>query len=179
MKKNHWNLILDLAQKAPKSGLYIFAIRDDNHIEYDFRQLQEGDALYCGEEKDPTAWFVPIAYHFCNEYKNKFELLELRKIVTEDSWRPCDFDDSTPGLRLAVFSKDNKYAYCLGDGICLSDNSSFLVIDKWLYSDDDFWREQYNDIVEIEPIAYHYVDLFGEEGHSYWWRTYNELHNKE
>lgn len=74
MKKNHWHLLLEPDMKAPVSGIYLFAIRDDNHISYECRKLNEGESFYCAVgtlSTDPTDWFVPIAYH---SVKNLFFL---------------------------------------------------------------------------------------------------------
>lgn len=46
MKKNHWHLLLEPDMKAPVSGIYLFAIRDDNHISYECRKLNEGESFY-------------------------------------------------------------------------------------------------------------------------------------
>lgn len=167
-------MILDLSQVADKSGLYIFAIRDDNHIEYSFRHLHKGEALYDGDNTDPTDWFVPIAYHFCNEYHGE---MEWRHIITENSWYLSDSDRQTPGLRIIAYLRNEKLSYCLNDSYWhFSSEESVDIHDGWLWS----YVDEYDDnLIKINPIAYHYVEFFGEEGHSYWWKTYRELHKLE
>lgn len=191
MKRKHWNLIFDLSQVADKSGLYIFAIRDDNHLEYSFRHLKKGNALYNGNQTDPTNWFVPIAYHFCNEYQGK---METNRIITENSWYPCDSDIQTRGFRIIAYLREGKLSYALSDSYCNLHSETLVTIeDGWLWNDfynithknkdydeiEDGWLlNAYNDLIKINPIAYHYVEFFDENGHSYWWYIYQKYHER-
>ena len=95
-------MLLEPDMKAPVSGIYLFAIRDDNHISYECRKLNEGEYFYCAVDTsntDTTDWFVPIAYHFCKEFVVSNGFSES-SCVTYNSWHPCNCDHDTYGLRV-------------------------------------------------------------------------------
>lgn len=36
-----------------------------------------------------------------------------------------------------------------------------------------------NNQQDIKILAYHYIEFFGEDGHSYWWSKYWKIHSDE
>lgn len=175
MKKHHWYLILEPNMSAPKTGVYLFAIRNDNHISYECHKMDEGDSFYSAvgsSSTDPTDWFVPIAYHFCNEYVGFNELIKS-SFVTESSWYPCHLDIKTDGLRVLAFTLNGFLTYGISER-CVSSferNESFTYIHTYLYP---WWDDEMNNQQDIKNLAYHYVEFFGKKGHSYWWNEYRE-----
>lgn len=74
-----WVEILDSQVKAPKTGNYLLAIRDDNHIfynlihfnKYDYfwgNFLSENQRIEDITQDNLFDWFIPLAYHFVPEY---------------------------------------------------------------------------------------------------------------
>ena len=142
MKKNHWHLLLEPDMKAPVSGIYLFAIRDDNHISYECRKLNEGESFYCAVgtlSTDPTNWFVPIAYHFCKEFVFSNGFSES-SCVTDNSWYPCNCDHDTYGLRVLAFTLNGVLKYDVIREDCFSfERDGFLKFSEgYLYSKDVF-----------------------------------------
>ncbi|MFA4046649.1 hypothetical protein HPS54_05240 [Prevotella sp. PCHR] len=174
MKKYHWNLLLEPDMTAPKSGIYLLAIRNDNHISYQCHKMNEGDSFYRAVGRsttDPTDWFVPIAYHFCNKYVC-CNNLTMSSFVTEDSWYPCNSDIETEGLRVLPFTVNGVLKYDLTNVCC-----TYLPPLNLGYSEGDLhyvYESKYK--LDIKRLAYHYVEYFGEEGHSYWWDEYKKIH---
>lgn len=179
MKKHHWHLILEPNMSAPKTGVYLFAIRNNNHISYECHKMDEGDSFYsaaCTSSTDPTDWFVPIAYHFCKEFVDSNGFFEL-SCVTDNSWHPCICDYQTDGLRMLAFTLKGVLQYAFTEESCVSLERGCLI-----YSGDYlFSTDCYTDSAEEEDIrqdtrliAYHYVEFFGEKGHSYWWNEYRK-----
>ena len=46
LKKHHWRLILENNITAPKTGVYLLAIRHDSDISYECHKMKEGDSFY-------------------------------------------------------------------------------------------------------------------------------------
>ncbi len=176
MKKNHWQLILEPNMKAQKSGVYLFAIRNDNHISYECRKLNEGESFYSAVDApstNPSDWYVPIAYHFCNEYVSLKDLSKAQ-LVTEDSWYPFHSDIETYGVRVLAFTLNGVLTYAKSD-VCVS---SFKM-GYFRYNEDDLDFEfdyEMDNQQDIKLLAYHYVENFGEDGHTYWWNVYRKIH---
>lgn len=168
MKKYHWNLLLEPKMVAPKTGAYLFAVRDDNHISYDCHKMNEGDSFYKAvgtSSTAPTDWFVPIAYHFCNEFVGFNDLIKF-SFVTEDSWYSCNSDVKTDGLRVLAFTLNGVLLY----DVIREDCISFEKQGNLTYSEGYLYSDCYgvvNDQQDIKLVAYHYVELFEERGHSY------------
>lgn len=178
MKKDHWHLLLEPDMKAPVSGIYLFAIRDDNHISYECRKLNEGESFYCAVgtlSTDPTAWFVPIAYHFCKEFVFSNGFSES-SCVTDNSWYPCNCDHDTYGLRVLAFTLNGVLKYDVIREDCFSfERDVFLKFSEgYLYSIPVYCDDERDDQQDIKLLAYHYVEDFGEEGHIYWWNEYRK-----
>ena len=181
MKKQHWNLLLEPNMAAPTSGVYLLAIRNDNHISYECRKMNEGDSFYgaigASPSHDPRDWYVPIAYHFCNEYNYCTELND-NPSVTKNSWYQCNSDFGKDGIREIAFTVNGvlKYDFIYRDNcVSFAKRNSLTYRDghlQTLYLDEYVDEEE-----EIKLVAYHYVDIFGEQGHSYWWDEYLKIHS--
>lgn len=81
--------------KAPMSGIYVFSIRNDNHLSYECYKMNEGDSFYTAAGSpynDPTRWFIPIAYHFCKDFTGCGDIAEPF-LVTESSKFAKDCDE--------------------------------------------------------------------------------------
>ena len=106
MKKHHWHLILENNVTAPKTGVYLFAIRNNYDISYECHKLKEGDSFYGvigASTAAPTDNFVPVAYHFCKEYVDS-NSISKSLCITDSSWRQCVFDSTSKGLRVLAFT---------------------------------------------------------------------------
>ena len=119
MKKHHWHLILEPNMSAPKTGVYLFAIRNDNHI--------------------------------------------------------CDYQ--TDGLRMLAFTLKGVLQYAFTEESCVSLERGCLIYSgDYLFSTDCYTDSAEEDDIRQDTrlIAYHYVEFFGEKGHSYWWNEYRK-----
>lgn len=164
---------------APKTGVYLFAIRNDNHISYECHKMDEGDSFYSAagtSSTDPTDWFVPIAYHFCKEFVDSNGFSESL-CVTDNSWHPCICDYETDGLRVLAFTLKGVLHYAFTEESCVSLESGCLIYSgDYLFSTDCCTDSAEEDDIRQNTrlIAYHYVEFFGEKGHSYWWNEYRK-----
>lgn len=164
--------------KAPVSGIYLFAIRNDNHISYECHKMDEGDSFYSAagtSSTDPTDWFVPIAYHFCKEFVDSNSFSESL-CVTDNSWHPCICDNKTDGLRVLAFTLNGVLKYDVIREDCLSFESHGFFKYSEGYLDYVYCEADLDDQQDIKLLAYHYVETFGEEGHLYWWNEYRKNH---
>ena len=180
MKKNHWRLLLRPDMKAPVSGVYLFAIRNDNHISYECRKLNKGESFYRAvgtSSTAPTDWYVPIAYHLCNEYTDSNDFINTT-FVTENSWYPCNLDIKTDGLRVLAFTLNGVLTYDVIREDCVSfeRHGTLTYSEGYLHSVPVYYEDEMADQQDIKLLAYHYVEIFGEEGHSYWWNEYKKIH---
>ena len=157
MKKHHWHLILENNITAPKTGVYLFAIRNVDHISYECYKLKEGESFYSvvgASTAAPTDKFVPIAYHFFKEFVDS-NCISKSSCITDSSWRQCVFDSfDKKGLRVVAFTLNGTLTYGISD-------------------------HEMNNQQDIKILAYHYIEFFGEDGHSYWWSKYWKIHSDE
>lgn len=159
MKKKHWHLILEPDMKAPMSGIYVFSIRNDNHLSYECHKMNEGDSFYAAAGSpynDPTRWFVPIAFHFCKDFTGSSDTTKPF-LITENSWYPCNSDIDTDGLRLVAFTLKGVLTYdVIGENCAtlIKHEECLKIEDGCLCSDYDFTYQ------DIHLLAYHYVEFF-------------------
>ncbi len=71
--KRYWIDILEEDEVAPKSGVYLFACRGDNHLIAELFRLEQGDKLYKYFEEDyyhsnGHVRVIPLAYHLVEEF---------------------------------------------------------------------------------------------------------------
>lgn len=71
--KQVWIDTYDKNDLVPQSGLYIFACKADNHIEYESYRLEKGERLWKYFIDDFTHYdgyfdVIPLAYHFIGLY---------------------------------------------------------------------------------------------------------------
>lgn len=71
-----WTEIYDSDMIAPKTGLYVFACRCDNHVTLELYRLNEKEKLwkYFTEEFvhfDGYIRVIPLAYHYICDYSDK------------------------------------------------------------------------------------------------------------
>lgn len=117
MKKHHWHLILENNVTAPKTGVYLFAIRNNYDISYECHKLKEGDSFYGvigASTAAPTDNFVPVAYHFCKEYVDS-NSISKSSCITDSSWRQCVFDSTSKGLRVVAFTLNGVLTYAISE----------------------------------------------------------------
>lgn len=117
MKKHHWHLILQNNITAPKTGVYLFAIRNNYAISYECHKLKEGDSFYGvigASTAAPTDNFVPVAYHFCKEYVDS-NSISKSSCITDSSWRQCVFDSTSKGLRVVAFTLNGVLTYAISE----------------------------------------------------------------
>lgn len=117
MKKHHWHLILENNITAPKTGVYLFAIRNNYAISYECHKLKEGDSFYGvigASTATPTDNFVPVAYHFCKEYVDS-NSISKSSCITDSSWRQCVFDSTSKGLRVVAFTLNGVLTYAISE----------------------------------------------------------------
>lgn len=180
MKKHHWHLILENNITAPKTGVYLFAIRNNYDILYECHKLKEGDSFYGvigASTAAPTDNFVPVAYHFCKEYVDS-NSISKSSCITDSSWRQCVFDSTSKGLRVVAFTLNGVLTYAISE-------SSVFFFEKeesFTYKDTHLslcWGDEMKIQQDIKILAYHYIEFFGNVGSSYWWYKYRKIHSDE
>lgn len=181
MKKHHWRLILETNITAPKTGVYLFAIRNVDHISYECYKLKEGESFYSvvgASTAAPTDKFVPIAYHFFKEFVDS-NCISKSSCITDSSWRQCVFDSfDKKGLRVVAFTLNGTLTYGISElGVSFFEEESLTYKDNHLYP--SWWHHEMNNQQDIKILAYHYIEFFGEDGHSYWWSKYWKIHSDE
>lgn len=181
MKKHHWRLILETNITAPKTGVYLFAIRNDDNISYECYKLKEGESFYSvvgASTAAPTEKFVPIAYHFFKEFVDS-NCISKSSCITDSSWRQCVFDSfDKKGLRVVAFTLNGTLTYGISElGVSFFEEESLTYKDNHLYP--SWWHHEMNNQQDIKILAYHYIEFFGYEGRSYWWRKYRKIHSDE
>lgn len=180
MKKHHWHLILENNITAPKTGVYLFAIRNNYDISYECHKLKEGDSFYGvigASTAAPTDNFVPVAYHFCKEYVDS-NSISKSSCITDSSWRQCVFDSTSKGLRVLAFTLNGVLTYAISESsvFFFEKEESFTYKDTHL---SPCWGDEMKIQQDIKILAYHYIELFGNVGSSYWWYKYRKIHSDE
>lgn len=179
MKKHHWRLILENNITAPKTGVYLLAIRHDSDISYECHKMKEGDSFYGvvgASTAAPTDNFVPVAYHFFKEFVDS-NSISKSSCITDSSWRQCVFDSVSRGLRVVAFTLNGFLTY----GISEHSVGLFEITESFTYKDTHLspcWGDEKNQ-QDIKILAYHYIEFFGREGSSYWWCKYHNIHSDE
>ena len=180
MKKHHWHLILENNITAPKTGVYLFAIRNNYDISYECHKLKEGDSFYGvigASTAAPTDNFVPVAYHFCKEYVDS-NSISKSSCITDKSWRQCVFDSTSKGLRVVAFTLNGVLTYAISESsvFFFEKEASFTYKDTHL---SPWWGDEMKIQQDIKILAYHYIEFFGNVGSSYWWYKYRKIHSDE
>lgn len=180
MKKHHWHLILENNITAPKTGVYLFAIRNNYDISYECHKLKEGDSFYGvigASTAAPTDNFVPVAYHFCKEYIDS-NSISKSSCITDSSWRQCVFDSTSKGLRVVAFTLNGALTYAISESsvFFFEKEESFTYKDTHL---SPWWGDEMKIQQDIKILAYHYIEFFGNVGSSYWWYKYRKIHSDE
>ena len=179
LKKHHWRLILENNITAPKTGVYLLAIRHDYDISYECHKMKEGDSFYGvvgTSTAAPTDNFVPVAYHFFKEFVDS-NSISKSSCITDSSWRQCVFDSVSRGLRVVAFTLNGFLTY----GISEYSVFFFEKEESFTYKDTHLspcWGDEKNQ-QDIKILAYHYIEFFGREGSSYWWCKYHKIHSDE
>lgn len=180
MKKHHWHLILENNITAPKTGVYLFAIRNNYAISYECHKLKEGDSFYGvigASTAAPTDNFVPVAYHFCKEYVDS-NSISKSSCITDSSWRQCVFDSTSKGLRVVAFTLNGVLTYAISESsvFFFEKEESFTYKDTHL---SPWWGDEMKIQQDIKILAFHYIEFFGNVGSSYWWYKYRKIHSDE
>ena len=180
MKKHHWHLILENNITAPKTGVYLFAIRNNYAISYECHKLKEGDSFYGvigASTAAPTDNFVPVAYHFCKEYVDS-NSISKSSCITDKSWRQCVFDSTSKGLRVVAFTLNGVLTYAISESsvFFFEKEESFTYKDTHL---SPWWGDEMKIQQDIKILAFHYIEFFGNVGSSYWWYKYRKIHSDE
>ena len=180
MKKHHWHLILENNITAPKTGVYLFAIRNNYDISYECHKLKEGDSFYGVIGASTAALtdnFVPVAYHFCKEYVDS-NSISKSSCITDSSWRQCVFDSTSKGLRVVAFTLNGVLTYAISESsvFFFEKEESFTYKDTHL---SPCWGDEMKIQQDIKILAYHYIEFFGNVGSSYWWYKYRKIHSDE
>ena len=82
------------------------------------------------------------------------------------------------GLRVVAFTLNGILTYGISElGVSLFEEESLTYKDTHLYP--SWWHREMNNQQDIKILAYHYIEFFGEDGHSYWWRKYWKIHSDE
>ena len=180
LKKHHWRLILENNITAPKSGVYLLAIKHDYDISYECHKMKEGDSFYGvvgASTAAPTDNFVPVAYHFFKEFVDS-NSISKSSCITDSSWRQCVFDSVSRGLRVVAFTLNGFLTY----GISEYSVFFFEKEESFTYKDTHLspcWGDEMKIQQDIKILAYHYIEFFGNVGSSYWWYKYRKIHSDE
>lgn len=178
-----WVLMLNGNVNAPATGLYIFAIRNDNHISFELLTLEEGqniwdkfNTVYPNEypsEKRVIAyeegdWYIPLAFHYIPFYQKgskywKEEDESEQIIINHEYW--------SSNLKVEAIRYDNKVFYCL-ENYFFADNIypfAYSLVPNAEYSDenDDYFKDLA--IKGYSVLANHQATKFTEIDHLTHW----------
>lgn len=88
--RHAWIEIFNKEVTAPKSGIYVFACRGDNHLEFEMYRLYKGERLWKYFENEfahMNGWFEvdPLAYFFVEFYPDENQWQLFDSFSKEDS----------------------------------------------------------------------------------------------
>lgn len=161
-----WIEIFNTEATAPKSGIYIFACRGDNHLEFEMYRMYKGERLWKyfeNENAHMNGWFRvdPLAYYFVEFYPD------------DAQWLPCDSfseDESYQRYEIVAYrKKENDIHYALRlHSLWQEDDFINLKHDNY---DEDYWQETYF-------LASYKFSKYTEENHVRHWKLYEEMKEK-
>lgn len=164
--KHTWIEIFNTEATAPKSGIYVFACRGDNHLEFEMYRMYKGEKLwkyFKNEYAHMNGWFEvnPLAYHFVEFYpeETKWELF--------DSFPE---EESNKSYEIVAYRKnenDVHYALRLHS---LWPEDDFITPKHDIY-DENYWHETFF-------LASCKFPIYTEENHIRHWNLYEEMEEK-
>lgn len=188
-----WVLMLNGNVNAPASGLYIFAIRDDNHISFQLLTLEEGqniwdkfNIVYPGnypskrrvlayEEGD---WDIPLAFHYIPFYQKgskywKEENATVQNINNHKYW--------PSNIKVEAIQYDNKVFYRLEDYFFADNEYPFTYRYKFVHVDYSYVNADYfEDLAKkgYAVLANHQATKFTEFDHLAHWDLIDKKYKK-
>lgn len=161
--RHAWIEIFDAELTAPTSGIYVFACRGDNHLEFEMYRMYKGERLWKYFENEyahMNGWFVvePLAYYFVEFYPE------------ETQWRLFDSfseNKSYKNYEIVAYRKnegDVHYALRLDS---LWPEEDFISPKPDIY-DEDFWHET----VFLASCKF---PRYTEENHGRHWKLYDKI----
>ena len=78
---------------------------------------------------------------------------------------------------MLAFTLKGVLQYAFTEESCVSlENGCLIYSGDYLFSTDCYTDSAEEEDIrqDTKLIAYHYVEFFGEKGHSYWWNEYRE-----
>lgn len=163
-----WIEIYDIDDTAPKTGLYVFACRYDNHIELEIYRLNEREKLwkyFTEEYEHHDGYFevTPLAYHYIDFYSEK-------SICHWKIQHPFMEEYSNDKIKIWAYSKnENNIEYALQYfSSSIWPEHSFL---NNTYYDEDFWNN-------VNFVGYRTFPRYTETHHAAHWRAKNKLSNR-
>lgn len=134
-----WTKICDSDMTVPKTGLYVFACRCDNHVALELYRLNEKEKLwkYFTEEFvhfDGYFRVIPFAYHYIDYYSDK----------SSSHWEtPKNFVEEWEYSYIwAYLGNESKIEYALQsfDSSNIYPECAFLNIDSKTCYDKEYWE---------------------------------------
>lgn len=153
-----WTEIYDLDDTAPKTGLYVFACRYDNHIEFEMYRLNEKEKLWKYftekyEHHDGYFCVIPLAYHYIDYYSNGGYFWKMRQ--------PFAKEESSEKIGIWAYKKnvgDIEYALqCFSSSIW--PEYVFLNRDFGTDYDEEYWKD-------FNFIGYYQIPRYTETHHA-------------
>ena len=162
--RHAWIEIFNKEVTAPKSGIYVFACRGDNHLEFEMYRMYKGERLWKYFENEyahMNGWFEvdPLAYYFVEFYPE------------ENQWQPFDSfseEDSCNNYEIVAYRKDENDVHYALRLYSLWPEDDFIFPKHGIY-DEDFWHET----VFLASCKFH---IYTEENHGRHWELYDKIY---
>lgn len=165
--RHAWIEIFNTEATAMKSGIYIFACRGDNHLEFEMYRMCEGEKLWKYFENEyahMNGWFKvnPLAYYFVEFYP---EGTQWRLF---DSFSEEEFCDTN---EIVAYRKNESEVYYALRLYSLWSEDDYLTPKHDNY-DEDYWHETCF-------LASYKFPRYTEENHGRHWKLYEEMEKKK
>ncbi len=160
-----WIELFNTEATAPKSGIYVFACRGDNHLEFEMYRMYKGERLWKYFENEYAhinGWFEvePLAYYFVEFYPE------------EAQWQPFNsFSEeayNSYGI-VAYQKKENDVYYALRLHSLWPEDD--FISPKHDNYDEDYWNE-------TSFLASCKFPIYTEVNHGRHWKLYEEMEKK-
>lgn len=161
-----WIEIFNTETTAPKSGIYIFACRGDNHLEFEMYRMYKGERLWKFFENEyahMNGWFEvdPLAYYFVEFYPDNAQWQPFDSIPEKESYQKYEI--------VAFQKNENDIHYALRLHSLWSEDD--FINPKHENYDEDYWHETFF-------LASCKFPIYTEESHERHWKLYEEMEGK-
>lgn len=164
--RHTWIEIFDAEVTAPKSGIYVFACRGDNHLEFEMYRMYKGERLwkyFKNEYAHMNGWFEvdPLAYYFMEFYPEETQWRRFDSFSENESYKYYEI--------VAYRKKESDVHYALRLNSLWPEED--FIIPKHDNYDDEYWHETFF-------LASCKFPRYTEENHGRHWKLYEEMKKK-